>query len=194
MEFKEVINKRKSIRLYEPTKLPKKLIEEIIRDASKAPSAANWQPWEFHVVCDSKIMDKIKEIFSQTIKLQFKEYQKLSKRMKKEASEFYSNLGGCQHIILVYIDNEKRAEYRNSKVLSVAAAVENLILSATDKGIGTCWMGSCKTLPGAEKKITKLLGIKRKELITGVLIGYTKKGYSPLTREKKEIKEILKFI
>ena len=194
MEFKDVINKRKSIRLYEPTKLSKKLIEEVIKDASKAPSAANWQPWEFYVVYDSETMDKIKEIFSETIKIQFKEYQKLSKKVKKEATEFYSSLGGCQHIVLVYIDNEKIVEYRNSKILSVAAAVENLILSATDKGLGTCWIGSCKTLPGAEKKITKLLSIKGKELITSVLIGYTKKGYKPLIREKKEMNEILKFI
>ena len=50
MEFDEVICGRRSIRGYRPAPVPKRLIEEIIGLAMRAPSSMNTQPWNFYVV------------------------------------------------------------------------------------------------------------------------------------------------
>jgi len=50
MEFDEVILGRRSIRGFKPDPVPKDLIRDIVRLATRAPSSMNTQPWYFHVV------------------------------------------------------------------------------------------------------------------------------------------------
>lgn len=50
MQFDEVVMGRRSIRGYKPDPVPKKLIEEILTLAMRAPSSMNTQPWNFYVI------------------------------------------------------------------------------------------------------------------------------------------------
>jgi len=50
MTFDEVIMGRRSCRGYRPDPVPRKLIEEVIALAIRAPSSMNTQPWSFYVV------------------------------------------------------------------------------------------------------------------------------------------------
>ena len=60
MEFEEVIRGRRSIRGYKDDPVPKKVIQEVIELANRAPSSMNTQPWHFHVVT-GKPLDLIRE-------------------------------------------------------------------------------------------------------------------------------------
>ena len=60
MEFEEVIRGRRSIRGYKDEPVPKKVIQEVIELANRAPSSMNTQPWHFHVVT-GKPLDLIRE-------------------------------------------------------------------------------------------------------------------------------------
>jgi nitroreductase len=191
MELQEAMDKRHSIREFEPKKVSREIINKLVLNASKAPSAGNWQPWKFYIVDSEKKIKQISKLHGSLLIKQKKEINKLEKRVKTVALNFYETLGNCKTVILIYIDKEKNEEYRLSKILSVSAAIENLMLSALKYDLGTCWMGSFKKI---EKEINKLLKIKDKELITGILIGCPKKGYTPLKRKKKKLNEILKFI
>lgn len=183
MKFKDVINKRRSIRKYEKKQVPKNILKELIKDAAKAPSAKNLQPWEFYVVCSKNKRDKFSKYMKKGFELHKKTIAKLPKNIQKVANEFYSDIGGCQNIIFVYTnDNSKNG------LMGVSCAIENLMLSAVDKGLGTCWLGTTKDF---ERDINKMLGIKDKKLIAGILIGYPKG--KPLIRKKKKLNEILRF-
>jgi len=50
MEFDDVVLGRRSIRGFKTDPVPKELIREIVRLATRAPSSMNTQPWNFHVV------------------------------------------------------------------------------------------------------------------------------------------------
>ncbi|ACG77370.1 nitroreductase [Phenylobacterium zucineum HLK1] len=50
MNFDDVILGRRSIRGYKPDPVPRKLIEEILALAMRAPSSMNTQPWNFYVL------------------------------------------------------------------------------------------------------------------------------------------------
>ena len=50
MLFDDVILGRRSIRGYKPDPVPRKLIEEILALAMRAPSSMNTQPWNFYVL------------------------------------------------------------------------------------------------------------------------------------------------
>ena len=50
MEFDDVMLGRRSIRGYLPKPVPRKLIEEVLTLAMRAPTSMNTQPWNFHVI------------------------------------------------------------------------------------------------------------------------------------------------
>jgi nitroreductase len=50
MEFDDVVMGRRSIRGFKPDPVPRELIRDVVRLATRAPSSMNTQPWYFHVV------------------------------------------------------------------------------------------------------------------------------------------------
>ncbi len=50
MQFDEVMLGRRSIRGYKPDPVPRKLIEEVLMLAMRAPTSMNTQPWHFYVI------------------------------------------------------------------------------------------------------------------------------------------------
>lgn len=50
MDFETLVNERRSIRGYKTDPVPRKVIEEVIEIAKRAPSSMNTQPWFFHVL------------------------------------------------------------------------------------------------------------------------------------------------
>lgn len=59
MEYDEVVLGRRSIRGYKPDPVPRKLIEEVIGLAMRAPSSMNTQPWNFYVIAGEPL-DRIR--------------------------------------------------------------------------------------------------------------------------------------
>lgn len=57
MEFKDVVNKRRSVRKFDPTKpLDSKIVKECLELGTLAPNSSNMQLWEFyHVTSEAKI-------------------------------------------------------------------------------------------------------------------------------------------
>jgi len=49
LDIVEAISKRKSVRVFKEDVVPRKILEEIMEQALRAPSWANTQPWEFAI-------------------------------------------------------------------------------------------------------------------------------------------------
>jgi nitroreductase len=60
-QFYEMMDKRRSLRFFSDKKVPKAVIENIIKTASTAPSGAHKQPWTFCAVSNPDIKKAIKE-------------------------------------------------------------------------------------------------------------------------------------
>jgi len=190
MDFQNTINLRHSVRSFEPKKVPKTILKSLIKNATKAPSSGNDQNWKFYVVSETNTRNKLAKLLSKSLNKFKGEFDKLSPKLQKITNEFYSDLGGCQNIIFAYIP--KRLNFRDSAIASISCACQNLMLSATNKELGTCWVGTFK---GFEKEINKLLEIpKNEELVASILIGYPSKDFKPLKRTKKKISDVLTFI
>jgi nitroreductase len=115
MDAFEAIQKRKSVRSYESTPVPKETLAKLLEAARIAPSANNTQPWHFIVVTDSE--------------------------KKKELSKglFAKFLAETPVVIVACGDTKASPDWC---VIDVAIAVENMVLAATGEGLGTCWVGS----------------------------------------------------
>jgi nitroreductase len=115
MDVFEAIEKRRSIRNYEPTPVPKEKLEKILEAARLAPSASNRQPRHFIVVTDAE------------------------KRKALSGGMFAKFLRQSPMVIVACGDEKTAPEWY---AIDVAIAVENMVLAATGEGLGTCWIGS----------------------------------------------------
>ena len=60
MDVFEAMQKRRSVRSYTGDAIPREDLEKIVDAARLAPSGMNRQPWEFIVVTDRSMIDKLK--------------------------------------------------------------------------------------------------------------------------------------
>jgi len=60
--FYEFMNNRRSVRHFSNRKVPKSVVENIIRAASTAPSGANKQPWTFCVISNEDLKNKVRKL------------------------------------------------------------------------------------------------------------------------------------
>jgi len=162
----DLIEKRKSIRSYKPQDVEEEKLNYILQAFRKAPSAKNLQPWKLIVVKDKKkISDLSIACNNQTF---ISEAPILIVACAKE-DEAYGVMGG----------------YMNSYPIDIALALEHLILAATEKGLGTCWIGAFK-----EKLVKDLLDVPDNVRVVAI----TPVGYPAIegrTRGRKPISEIV---
>lgn len=160
------IYKRVSTRGFTSKVISEKILYDIIHAGTYAPSSGNMQPWEFIVVGEKE--NKI-AIVSATF------------------SGFYSDKAPHQtwiqtaSKIIVICKNMKRTASRYGDLsekwtlIDVASAVQNMILTATNYGVDSCWVGGIK-----ENVIRKNLGIPDYVSPIGLLtLGYAEKKDEP---------------
>ena len=196
MKLQEAIDKRRSVREFEQKKIPRKVIKELIGNATKAPNAGNRQPWIFYCVDNKDKRNEISELLFKQFKSLWKQTSKKSKESQKISNNFYQDLGGAQNLIFVYRKKEPKEPIylKPNDIASIACAMENLMLCAVEKGLGTCWIG---TFNGnkTQKELRKILKIKEsEELVGSLVIGYPKKNYRPFNKKLKKLNDVLKFI
>lgn len=59
--FRELVERRRSLRDFSPEPVDRAVIEECLRAAGSAPSGANLQPWIFVAVSDPRLKQRIRE-------------------------------------------------------------------------------------------------------------------------------------
>ena len=170
MELREAIKGRRSVRKYKPDPVPKEVIEELFEYALWAPSGMNRQNWYF-VVVTGRMRDGIVRICEKA----YREY--IGKKVEKvfshkpyvvrETKSFFATLGGAPVVILAYA--EPGPESEKTDIQSVSAVIQNFLLLAYEKGLGTCWMTG--PISHAEE-FNKLLGIEGKNLVALITLGY----------------------
>jgi nitroreductase len=125
MQTIDAINGRTSIREYKPDPIPDGALREILAAATQAPSSGNVQDWEFVVV-------KTPE----------------GKNALATAAFNQSFISKAPCVIVVCSDLERIEKAYGSRgkalysIQNTSAAVQNLMLAAWDKGLGTCWVGA----------------------------------------------------
>lgn len=220
MDLMEAIKGRKSIRAFRPDPVSKEDLEGIIDAAVAAPSKGNSQIWEFIVVTgdEKKNMDKmllelLRTDFIPSMKLSDSDQEILSEALKKakrrsaqnreEMSKILSPMGlsvenfmlegtfsffNAPAAILVFVDEVFAKDLPHT--LSVGAAVQNILLGAMSRGLGTCWIGGVWRYT---REIRNLLEIpENKKLLSSVAIGYPDLD-SPINKCKSKRDNIGEF-
>jgi nitroreductase len=134
MESMEAILTRRSVRRYTDEPVAPELVNELLDAAMHAPSAGNEQPWHFVVITEREILDAIPSFHPYAVMLR-------------------------QAPMAVLICGDSRLQkYPGYWVQDCAAATENLLLAAHDRGLGAVWVGVHPRVE-REEGMRALLGI-----------------------------------
>ena len=191
------IDNRRSIRKYKPDKIERKIIEEMIYSASLAPSAKNRQPWKF-IVYEGEEKNKFVDVMCNGINSEKTTHELMPEwafaipdaentvRIMQEAPCLIAVLNTNQHTTFASIENEKlNVEICDS--LSIGAAIENMILTATGYGLGTLWIANTCF---AYNDLMDYIGTDSQ--LTGIVaVGFADEA--PAKRPRKPSEEIVEY-
>jgi nitroreductase len=119
MNFLEVAKERYSCRKYREPMPDKETILQLIEAGRVAPSAVNYQPWQFFVIQGSANVAKLAESYP-------RDWFRLA-----------------PVVIVVCGDHElswKRADGKDHCDIDAAIAADHISLQATALGLGSCWV------------------------------------------------------
>jgi nitroreductase len=169
MDVFEAIQKRRSIRSYEDTSVPKETLTKLLEAARMAPSAKRVQPWHFVVVTNEK------------------KREQLSKGI-------YAKWLHTAPVVIAACGDAKASQ--KWYMVDVALALENMALAAVGEGLGTCFVGSfeeddVKKVLGIpqEMRVVALLAVgypKEKESITSKVFNF-------LSTKRKAFEDIVSY-
>ena len=194
--IREIENIR-SIRKYKPDEIERKLIDEIIYSASLAPSAKNRQSWKF-IVYQGKEKDKLVDVMRHGINSEKMTHELMPEwafaipdaentvRIMQEVPCLIAVLNTNQYTPFASIENEKRI-VEISDSLSIGAAIENMILTATGYGLGTLWIANTCF---AYNELMDFIGTDSQ--LTGIVaVGFADEA--PAKRPRKPLEEIVEY-
>ena len=161
----ECINKRRSIRKYTAEPVESADILMLIKSGIMAPSGSNIQPWKFVVVDDPHILKMIISVSP--------------------------GINGKPPCLLVLCSDQELAMRKGGKLgreylalMDVCMAAENIMLVATDIGLGTCAVKSFEA--SLVQRILNLPEFIQPELI--ISIGYSNENVAaPKRRPLEEV-------
>ena len=220
MELIKAIKNRRSISEFEKRPVDRKVIDELISIASFAPSSCNTQPWYFLIFDKNESKKTLNEYVE-------KGYRKTEKKLRAKHKVFgvayarllrffsiYGKFDIAPVEILLFArpydtpvfsqaiktaNNEELKKIAQSSVnTSVAMAMQNLLLAAHSKGLGTRVKDGIKFMMNdleLKNKFYKQHNIPQNyELISGIQLGYpTKKALKRKADARKNLDGIRKY-
>ena len=190
------MNKRRSVRDFSDQKIPKVVMENIIKAASTSPSGAHKQPWTFCVISNPELKKKIR------VAAEKEEYESYQNRMSEQWLEDLKPIGTdwekpfletVPYIIVVFkkiYDEEEGQKKRNYYVNeSVGIACGFLISAIHQAGLATL-----THTPSPMNFLTEILKRPKNERPFLLLpVGYpAEETYVPKL-ERKPLDEVAQF-
>ncbi len=152
MDISEAIKRRRSVRRFRQEELSREILLELVEAGRCAPSGANRQPLEFVIVSSDEVKS---QIFAQLAWAGYVQPRRDPPADKRPVA-----------YIIVLVSSERTTAKLGP--VDAAAAIENILLAAQSKEIGSCWLGSIK-----RDKIREILEIPDiYEIDSVVALGY----------------------
>lgn len=177
MDFNDVIKSRRSIRKYCADKsVSKEQIEEIIKSAIYAPSWKNSQTARYYCAVEQEAIEKVRNCLPEF-------NQKNSENSALIVTTFVHNRSGFKP------DGEPQNECENGwGYYDLGIANENLLLKATEMGLGTLVMG----IRDGEALKTALDIPNEETVVSVIAVGYP--NIEPEMPKRKELTDVIKWV
>jgi nitroreductase len=158
-EIMDIIFSRRSIRSYTAQPVDRQTLMMLLEAAMAAPSAVNSQPWEFVVVTETAVLDRLRQ------RIIYGQYNAQAIIAVCGSPDVANNNAG-----------------RNYWIQDCSAALENILIAAAGLGLGSVWVG---VYPEEEKvkAVRQVLNIPDTVIPLGlVYLGYPAENQPPHTK------------
>jgi len=195
MDIVEAIRLRKSVRGFKPDPVPKRVLNDVLAIATRAPSAMNTQPWEVTVVA-GEVLDRIRKSNVEMFKSGARPYPDSEgkpfegvyrQRQVELAMQIFQLMGipredrekratwmqrGLRFFdapagIIISVDRSVSQPYA---MIDIGALVQTICLAALNFGLGTCIHDQGIMYPDVARSIAGIPQSKR--LVMCIAIGY----------------------
>ena len=165
MDVSETIEKRRSIRKYQTKPVETEKLNKILQAARLGPSAANVQPCHFIVVTKPEARASLRAAYP---------------------AEWFLQAPAIIVVCANPKESWRRKDGEEFWKVDAAIAMQNLVLTSTELGLGTCWMTNFE-----EKELKKALNIPKEiRAVAMTPLGYPAEEKGPAT-ERKPLNEIV---
>lgn len=152
------IRYRRSVREYDPRPIEDWKLDIVLEAARLAPSSTNSQPWRIVVVKNSDLRKQLSLATPGSINrhkwMEDAPVVLALCAIKSKVQKFAQLIGKNYHLV------------------DIGIAGEHIVLSATELGLGTCWVGWID-----KKRVKAILGIPTiGEVVCLIVVGYPKNG------------------
>jgi 5,6-dimethylbenzimidazole synthase len=145
--YKAIFSRRDVRTKFLYKKIPGNILARILNAAHHAPSVGFSQPWDFILVSDTKIREKIKRSFVEEFQKSVRMLESDQVRRRKYTSLKLEGILESSINICITYDPERfgpfvlgRTSISETGVYSVCCAIQNLWLAARAEGLGMGWV------------------------------------------------------
>ena len=188
---------RRSIRKFLNKPISKKDLTDIIQSGIKAPSSKNRQPWKY-IVIEGNAKEEMLKVFRQGIEREEKGNALLPQSKQHIAGAKYTVEIMEEAPTIVFVVNslgkdigseltQEEHIYEICNIQSISASIQNMLLAATEKGIGSLWI--CD-IYFAYSELCNWLN-SNGQLIAAIAFGYPNE--SPKERPRKKLDDIVEW-
>ena len=205
-ELIDTIKSRRSIRKFLTDPISDEDIREIIEAAMNAPSGCNSQCWQFVAVKDKDLMERLADGTADGVREFYKaaEYGSAYIESRIKQTTFFKNAPLVIFVFMTRMDyydqravkyyqdlgfsHEKMmASLGSPDILSIGAAIQNMLLAIHARDLGACWMNDPIV---SQQNLCDILAVPADwQLISVIPVG--KSAYTPQSKPLKKIDEIL---
>ena len=174
MDTCEALLTRRSIRRYKADPIPEDVLKEILEAGLSAPSAINLQHWYFVAVQDPDALEEVRQIMGGVVEKFTPVLEQRFARHPEQVgitNKFLSTLGGAPVGVRVCLLKDNFPD-RDGAMQSVSAAIENILLAAWDKGVGSCWLSAPQRM-GFGPAFQQRFAPDKGEFVAAITLGYS---------------------
>lgn len=148
MDSSSIILRRRMIRQYTDQPITRAQIDALLEAASRAPSPHNRQPWRFAVLGGSA-RNRLARAMGDQLRRDLLRDGAPKEIIEADVTRSYERITSAPISLLAclcmrdmdrYPDQRRDDLERVMAIQAVAAAVQNILLRATELGLGACWM------------------------------------------------------
>lgn len=137
--FFDVVRNRRSVRKFKPDPVPDAHVRQILDAARLAPTSGNQQPWQFLVVTDRELIDRLKDTcIEQSLAARSARLGEVTAEQAAAVARSYEDYLSAPVYVVVLTDNESRYPTYNHWDGPLAAGY--LMLAARALGYGTVFI------------------------------------------------------
>ena len=209
MEFAEFVEKRVSVRQFKPDAVPPEHVREMVRVAGLAPSPNNQQPWRFIAVTRKPLLLEMADAVRARLRSLLPVAMSEDARRAAQRVEWFSTFFAEAPLVMAVAKRPYRSVIARAvegaslsasdinamrgypDVQSIGAAIEHLLLAATELGYGACWLSGPLI---AREALEPLLGIAAPDQLAALVTIGVPAAPPASSHDRRPVDEILQFL